>query len=148
MARSRRHDALWRSDRGAAAVEFALLLPLLMLIVCGIIDFGGQLNAQNALTQAAREGVRLAALGKSDAEIETWSKNAATSPLLDTDHDGQPDINFGTVLTCPQDDENAKVTLTFPYHYVTPVGSFGVLLGGSGGLDDPITLSATGVMPC
>ena len=46
-------------DRGAAAVEFALLLPLLLLLVFGIIDFGRALNAQVTLTQAAREGARL-----------------------------------------------------------------------------------------
>ena len=49
-------------DRGAAAVEFALLLPVLLLLVFGIIDFGRALNAQITLTQAAREGARIAAL--------------------------------------------------------------------------------------
>ena len=56
-------------DRGSVAVEFALLLPLLLLLVFGIIDFGRALNAQITLTQAAREGARLAALGTS----RTWS---------------------------------------------------------------------------
>ena len=51
-------------DRGAVAVEFALLLPLLLLIAFGIIDFGRALNAQITLTQAAREGARLAALNQ------------------------------------------------------------------------------------
>ena len=48
---------------GAAAVEMALVLPLLLLLVFGIVDFGRALNLQITLTQAAREGVRPAALG-------------------------------------------------------------------------------------
>src|SRR5690349_22927626 len=58
-------------DRGAAAIEFALLFPLLMLIVFGIIDFGRALNAQITLTQAAREGVRLDALGEPNVVSQT-----------------------------------------------------------------------------
>ena len=49
-------------DRGAAAVEFALLLPLLVLLVFGMIDFGRAINAQITITQAAREGARVLAL--------------------------------------------------------------------------------------
>jgi Flp pilus assembly protein TadG len=59
-------------DSGAAAVEFALLVPLLMLILLGIIDFGRAFNIQQTLTQAAREGVRGYAL------------NATTNPTLAT----------------------------------------------------------------
>ncbi len=55
-------------DRGATAVEFALVLPLLLLLVFGIIDFGRALNAQITLTQAAREGARLEALGDPSAD--------------------------------------------------------------------------------
>ena len=57
-------------DRGATAVEFALVLPLLLLLVFGIIDFGRALNAQITLTQAAREGARLEALGDSSAAVQ------------------------------------------------------------------------------
>ncbi len=64
-------------DRGATAVEFALVLPLLLLLVCGIIDFGRALNAQITLTQAAREGARLEALGDSSGAVQTRTKAAA-----------------------------------------------------------------------
>ena len=50
-------------DRGAAAVELALILPLLMVILGGVIDFGFAFNAQISLTHAAREGVRVEAIG-------------------------------------------------------------------------------------
>ena len=51
-----------RRDAGASAVEMAIVLPVLVLLAFGIIDFGRMLNAQIQLSQAAREGVRLAAL--------------------------------------------------------------------------------------
>jgi len=47
-----------RSDRGAAAVEFALVAPILILLVVGIAEFGRAYNVQNSLSAAAREGVR------------------------------------------------------------------------------------------
>lgn len=50
-------------ERGAAAVEMALVMPLLILMVMGIIDFGRIFNGEIQLSQAAREGARVAALG-------------------------------------------------------------------------------------
>ena len=71
-------------DRGATAVEFALLLPLLLLIVFGIIDFGRALNAQITLTQAAREGARLAALGEANvASRHTGGRHRAEPSYRD-----------------------------------------------------------------
>lgn len=52
-----------RRDRGAAAVEFALLLPVLFLIIGAIIDFGRFFYIQNITVNAAREGARMLALG-------------------------------------------------------------------------------------
>ncbi len=45
-----------RGDRGAAAVEFALLLPFLAMLVCGTIDLGRWYSAWNETKNAAREG--------------------------------------------------------------------------------------------
>jgi Flp pilus assembly protein TadG len=52
-----------RRERGAAAVEFALLLPVLLLIVGGIVDFGRFFYTQNITVNASREGARMLALG-------------------------------------------------------------------------------------
>ena len=56
MSRSR------RDDRGAAMVEFAIVLPVLLLILMGIIEFGRAYNAQVSIQAAAREGARELAL--------------------------------------------------------------------------------------
>ena len=51
-----------RSERGAAAVEFALVLPLLVLLIAGIAEFGRLYYLQTTISGAAREGVRAMAL--------------------------------------------------------------------------------------
>lgn len=67
-----------RSDRGASAVEFALVLPLLLILLFGIIDFGWILTAEVQLSQAAREGVRLQALQLPNYDIRA----KAAAPML------------------------------------------------------------------
>lgn len=52
-----------RGNRGQAVVEFAFILPLLLILVFGITELGRMLMRTNILTQAAREGARAAAVG-------------------------------------------------------------------------------------
>src|SRR3954466_15724984 len=47
-----------REQRGASAVEFALIVPLLIVLVLGIAEFGHAFQVQGTLSAAAREGVR------------------------------------------------------------------------------------------
>jgi Flp pilus assembly protein TadG len=130
-----------KSDRGTAAVEFALIVPVLLLIVFGIIDFGRALNAQISLTGAAREGVRLAALGYSDAAID--ARVAAAAPSL-------TGVTTTVVATCPAGAgpaEDAQVDVSYHFSFITPIGAIASFIGGSG-LGAPIVLTAQGVMPC
>ncbi len=133
----RRFSGRVARDRGAAAVEFALVLPLLLLIVFGIIDFGRALNAQITLTQAAREGARLAALGQPDVVSQTQAAATGLSPV------------GVSVTSCPAGAgpaANAAVTASYTFSFITPVGAIAGLFGG--GFGSPITMTATGVMPC
>jgi len=57
-----RERSLRRSEEGAALVEFAIVLPVLLLLVFGIIDFGRALSAQNSIVAAVNDGARLAAV--------------------------------------------------------------------------------------
>lgn len=54
----------WAEDRGAAALEFAILAPLLLVLIAGIVEFGRMYQAQLAVTSAAREGARSLAVDK------------------------------------------------------------------------------------
>jgi Flp pilus assembly protein TadG len=123
------------ADRGAAAVEFALVLPILMLLIFGIVDFGRMLNAKITITEAAREGARAAALVDRSSGVQR-ARTAANGYAID-----DPQVH-----ACPDPpsvDDDATVTVTYQFHFITPV-SF--LLGA--GSDGTVELSATGVMPC
>jgi Flp pilus assembly protein TadG len=58
-----------KNEKGASAVEFALVLPIFVMIVFGIFQFGIAFNNWIAITHAAREGARLAAVGHYDEQI-------------------------------------------------------------------------------
>lgn len=73
-------------ERGAALVEFAFLLPVLLLLVVGIIEFGRTFNAQISLTGAAREGARYMAIhGEADEaeDVVIEAAGLATPPTVD-----------------------------------------------------------------
>ena len=53
---------LWHAEDGAELVEFALVLPLLLLVLLGIAEFGFMFQRYEVITNAAREGARLAVL--------------------------------------------------------------------------------------
>lgn len=67
----------WGEERGAAAVEFALVLPILVLILFGVIEFGGAYHAQLMVTGAAREAAREMAVGGDAAAATGRAVDAA-----------------------------------------------------------------------
>lgn len=77
MNLKKRFDYKIHNEQGAAVVEFALLLPILMLIIIGILTFGIVFNSYLQITHAAREGVRWAVLGASHGDITSKAKNSA-----------------------------------------------------------------------
>lgn len=114
------------------------MLPLLLLLVFGIIDFGRALSAQITLTQAAREGARLTALGQPNVVSRTQAAAVGLSPVA------------VTVTPCPAGagpSANAVVAAHYLFSFITPVGAIAGLVGG-GGFGSPVTLTAQGVMPC
>lgn len=77
-----------RHDRGAAAVELALVLPVLLLLVMGIVDFGIAYNRQISLSGGAREGARWLALHATDqagAVTRTINAGPVTPSLAASD---------------------------------------------------------------
>jgi Flp pilus assembly protein TadG len=58
-----------RDQRGAVAVEFALIMPILLLLVFGIIEFGYMLNRSTVVNNASRDGARVGSLNGTYADI-------------------------------------------------------------------------------
>ncbi len=102
-----------RSDDGATLVEFALLVPVLVMLLFGLVEFGVAYDRQQALTGGAREGARVASIGKTDTEIEA-RVNAA---LGGTNFDGPITVAVtstpapGLSTTGPCDSTNSGATV-------------------------------------
>ena len=75
---------LRKNQKGQSLVELALVLPLITLILCGILELGIIFHSYLVLTNAAREGARAGAVGKSDTEITARILESAPLPLVDT----------------------------------------------------------------
>jgi Flp pilus assembly protein TadG len=116
-------------DRGAVAVEFALVAPILLALVAGIVEFSHAYNLQISVTQAAREAARTMAIEDDQGAAEL----AAAA--------GAPGLNSGSFAysfspgACSAD-ENMTVTITYPASTLT--GMFG----------SNITLTGVGAMRC
>lgn len=67
-----------KKEGGQALAELALILPVLLLILFGIIEFGRVFNAYLVVNHAAREGARLGIVGASDNEITEKVKDSAS----------------------------------------------------------------------
>lgn len=94
MTRSTRRPS--RVRHGAALVEMALVLPVFMMVVLGIIEFGRALWVANMVTNAAREATRMAVLdGSSNANVSQSAKDFLSSTLSV----GASDVSVSIVIT-------------------------------------------------
>lgn len=139
-----------RSDDGTSAVEFALLAPLFLLLLCAMIDFARAYNVQLTLTEAAREGVRPVAL------IQTSDATSTVDSAVDSDSVTVAGVNVATT-PCPSGAlgqspiPNATVVVTYSYSFITPgLGSLFELASHSSSSPVGSGLSLTGkaVMRC
>ena len=123
-----------RKERGQSMVEFALVLPLFLIVMFIIADFGVGFSRWLVITNSAREGARLATVGTTVDEVK--ERTAATSNgLLGTsdvtvtyedidtlDDDGGYPGNAGDAVT---------VSAEYTYNLITPMGKLLNLTFGS-----------------
>jgi Flp pilus assembly protein TadG len=122
-------------------VEFALVLPILLLLVFGVIDFGRLYFTQITLTDAAREGARVLALegapgsGYSTAQADTDAQTRVQDAV--TGVDGTVTVSTGTCA----EGQPVTVTASTNFTFLTPLPGLAGLLGIQ-------TVTGTGVMRC
>ena len=95
--------AFFKNEEGQALVEFALVLPLLILILCGIVDFGWIYYNQITLNNAAREGARYAVI---HYDPSTEWKDEAEFRMLDS----MVGVDSATAIV--SDPEGQQITAT------------------------------------
>lgn len=112
-----------KDESGAAALEFALVLPILLLILFGIISYGYIFSVRQALTQAAAEGARAAAVASTGQTTKATSAvNSALSSMGLTCGTGGLTCT-PSVAACANDSslQCATVTVSFAYEANTPM---------------------------
>jgi Flp pilus assembly protein TadG len=141
-----RHFARVRSQTGAELVEFALVLPILLLVFGGMVDFGLLLQRQQVITNAAREGARLAVLpGYTTADVQARVTAFVREGINNTT--AAPVTNVATVTLTPGSGppfQAAQVDVTLADRFLI-LGPIVSLAGGTGSFGT-IALSATTTM--
>lgn len=89
----------WRDERGAVAVEFALLIPLIVIILFSIIEFGIGMTRALAYASGAREGARYAAV-QCRPELTTCTDTAIQDRIVDSMPTGYP-VGFTSFSATP-----------------------------------------------
>jgi Flp pilus assembly protein TadG len=115
-------------ERGAALVEFAIVLPLLLLLIWGLIDFGMYINRVSMLNNAAREGARVGVFGPDPDEIEDRVREAS-SDFDQADLTVEVDCEKPDGTACPGVDFDSEwesgdmliVTVNYAYDFMTPM---------------------------
>lgn len=123
--RRTRHRWIGRGQDGQNMVEFALVVPLIVLMLVGIVEFGRGMNAFITLSEAAREGARSGIYASAtDTAIRTAVRGQAGATL------GQlPDASITISPAEPRVSGNL-LSVTVDYAFVPATPIFGTILGG------------------
>jgi Flp pilus assembly pilin Flp len=135
----------WANESGAELIEFALVLPLLLLVLLGIIDFGFLFQRYEVVTNAAREGARVAVLpGYADADVVARVNQYLTAGGLNGPHDPPVVAHPAPISVGGYCAAVTSVTVTYPYSY-SFVGGIAAYFG-AGGLGSRTALTAISEM--
>jgi len=137
----------WACERGAELVEFAFVFPTLLLVMLGIIDFGFLFQRYEVVTNAAREGARVAILpgyGNADVEarVNQYLTAAGLTPTNAVAVGAAQALSVGTQCITVK-----PVTVAYQHQFLFlgPIVGLMSFVGGSGTLTHK-TLHATSSM--
>jgi Flp pilus assembly protein TadG len=126
----------WRqTELGQTLVEFSMVLPLFLILLFALVDFGRGFFTWLTITNAAREGARAAAVQSDSGTVDSKIHDAYCSSYpgdcsLDTSLMTVVKTNVGGARG-----SETSVDITYAFEYVTPIGALLGLLGGH--LDTP-----------
>lgn len=126
-------------DEGQAVVEFALVAPVLILLLVGIFEFGRAWSAHQSVTDAAREGARAAVVADllvTEDSVRAIVRNALTRVSLDA---SKAQIELSGVDAATGDPARVAVRYSYEFGFLKPLG---VLVGNGG----TVTLATAFVM--
>lgn len=140
---------LIRGGRGQSLVEFALTLPILMILIFGIIDFGMALRSYISLTNATREGARFAAVGNMAGAYPTDCDGSTNTTVVGRVCVAIEGLNLDDLqvvsVSYPDGQEPGNqvvVSAQYTYNYITPLGDIADFFSG-GTFPDMLSLSTS-----
>lgn len=137
-------------ERGAVAVEFALLTPIFLLILGLLVDFSRIGFVQISLNSAAREGVRSSSFGLTNSEITSVAVSSSGGAAGIAQLLTNASLSVNQVRSCSASTtlgRTTEVVVSTPFNWVTPIELFG-FIGGSNSSVQSFTITARGVMVC
>src|SRR5437764_10178857 len=136
---------LKKNERGAALLEAAITVPMILMICIGIFEFGRAYQTWQVLTNAAREGARLAVIqGSTDADVRTRVNSYLTGGGLTAVGDDKIVLNRAQALSGTDTASVIQINYPFSFMYLNPVVRL-VTPGSSTG-QDPITMTSSAIM--
>ena len=105
-----------KNSRGQSLVETAIVLPIILLIIMGIIEFGLLFNNYIIITNASREGARKAAIGGTDSEIIQVVENVTTTLEL-----SKMTISVSPSFSSRRHGAQVKVEVVYRASLITPI---------------------------
>ena len=119
------HSKKLKDEKGQAMVEFALVLPVLLLVLCGILEFSWVMYGKLSLENAAREGARAGSVGENITEATTSAQNRIIAVIPGNLADG---ITQTISFSAPSDPSSGDITVNLQTEMdsLTPIaGVFG-----------------------
>lgn len=110
-----------KGEKGQAMVEFALILPLLILLLCGILDFGWIFGNQLTLNNAVREAARNTSINFDETKAPSDAFNYALAyDVISSRTGGVLDIDNMTIPVPTQTGDTITVSASYPLQILTP----------------------------
>lgn len=130
-----------RRDNAQSLVEFALIVPMLLILIFGIVDFGLGLRAYISVASATREGARYAVVGNAPGTFTSGTCSTSTSTTVgkvcqtinglnlanvqnvkvETCNNAAPRVCTPATVANMQPGQAVRVTADYRYHFITPV---------------------------
>ena len=134
----------FRSQKGAALLETAIVLPIILVVCVGIFEFGRAYQTWQVLTNAAREGARAAIItGTTDAQVTTRVRNYMQGGALPNYATATVTITHNVALTGIDTATSVQINYPFQFIVLQPVVRLIVRNATTGA---PITMRSTALM--
>jgi Flp pilus assembly protein TadG len=125
-----------RSETGQALVEFTMVLPIFLLLLFGMIDFGRGFYTWLLVTNAAREGARVAAVQSDNSAINTRIYNSFCDNYPSSCGLNPSKLTINKTNVQGPRGQAVSIDLSYDFDYATPIGNIVALLSG-GSLSEP-----------